>query len=127
MQTYRSNAEFMRKHPPSLEPQPVTFSLEEVTQRDTSLRTSRLGNPRKTRAIESGEDGNSVGTPVPKVSCWNCRASDNTRCPGGHANRAERVKYYDDLLERNTELAMKGLPPTGEYKRLDYLTEKLLA
>jgi hypothetical protein len=42
-------------------------------------------------------------------------------------NRAQRDRYYDDLLERNTELVMRGMPPTAEYKRLDYLTEKLLA
>jgi hypothetical protein len=42
-------------------------------------------------------------------------------------NRAQRDRYYDDLLEKNTELVMRGLPPTAEYKRLDYLTEKLLA
>ncbi len=41
-------------------------------------------------------------------------------------NRAQRAKYYDDLLEKNTQLAMRGLPPTVEYKRLDYLTEKWL-
>ncbi len=41
-------------------------------------------------------------------------------------NRAQRAKYYDDLLEKNTELVMRGLPPTVEYKRLDYLTEKWL-
>ncbi len=45
----------------------------------------------------------------------------------GHVNRAQRVKYYDELLEKNTELVMRGLPPTDEYMRLDYLTGKLLA
>jgi hypothetical protein len=33
--------------------------------------------------------------------------------------RATRIKYYDDLLEENTERAMRGLSPTEEYKRLD--------
>jgi hypothetical protein len=40
--------------------------------------------------------------------------------------RAARIKYYDDLLEENTERAMRGLPPTEEYKRLDYLTDKFM-
>jgi hypothetical protein len=40
--------------------------------------------------------------------------------------RATRIKYYDDLLEENTERAMRGLPPTEEYKRLDYLTDKFM-
>ena len=41
-------------------------------------------------------------------------------------NRAARINYYDDLLEENTQRAMKRLPPTEEYKRLDYLTDKLM-
>jgi hypothetical protein len=40
--------------------------------------------------------------------------------------RAARIKYYDDLLEQNTERAMRGLPPTEAYKRLDYLTDKFM-
>jgi hypothetical protein len=42
-------------------------------------------------------------------------------------NRAARINYYDDLLEENTQRAMKRLPLTEEYKRLDYLTDKLMA
>ena len=42
-------------------------------------------------------------------------------------NRTERIKYYDDLLEENTERVMKGLLPTPEYKRLDDLTDKCMA
>jgi hypothetical protein len=71
-------------------------------------------------------NGNSVGTPVPKLSYWNCRASYNTGCPGGHVNTVDRIRYYDDLLEENTERALKGLAPSEEYKRLDYLTEKFM-
>jgi hypothetical protein len=41
-------------------------------------------------------------------------------------NRAARTNYYDDLLEENTQRAMKRLPPTEEYKRLDYLTDRLM-
>jgi hypothetical protein len=41
-------------------------------------------------------------------------------------NRAARIKHYDDLLEENMERAMRGLPPTEEYKRLDYLTDKFM-
>ena len=41
-------------------------------------------------------------------------------------NRAARIKYYDDLLEENTERATRGLPATEEYKRLDYLTDKFM-
>jgi hypothetical protein len=41
-------------------------------------------------------------------------------------NRVARINYYDDLLEENTQRAMKRLPPTEEYKRLDYLTDKLM-
>jgi hypothetical protein len=40
--------------------------------------------------------------------------------------RAARIKYYDDLLEENTDRAMRGLPLTEEYKRLDYLTAKFM-
>jgi hypothetical protein len=40
--------------------------------------------------------------------------------------RAARIKYYDDLLEENTDRAMRGLPPTEEYKRLDHLTDKFM-
>jgi hypothetical protein len=40
--------------------------------------------------------------------------------------RAARIKYYDDLLEENTDRAMRGLPPTEEYKRLDSLTAKFM-
>jgi hypothetical protein len=40
--------------------------------------------------------------------------------------RAARIKYYDDLLEENTDRAMRGLPPTEDYKRLDYLTAKFM-
>ena len=40
--------------------------------------------------------------------------------------RAARIMYYDNLLEENTERAMRGLPPTEEYKRLDYLTDKFM-
>lgn len=40
--------------------------------------------------------------------------------------RAARIKYYDDLLEENTDRAVRGLPPTEEYKRLDYLTDKFM-
>lgn len=42
-------------------------------------------------------------------------------------NRAARINYYDDLLEENTQRAMKRLPLTEEYKRLDHLTHKLMA
>ena len=41
-------------------------------------------------------------------------------------NKARRINYYDDLLEENTQRAMKRLPPTQEYKRLDCLTDKLM-
>jgi hypothetical protein len=41
-------------------------------------------------------------------------------------NRAARAKYFDDLLEENTERAMRGLPPTEEYKRLDSLIDKFM-
>jgi hypothetical protein len=40
--------------------------------------------------------------------------------------RAAKINYYDDLLEENTERAMRGLPPTEEYKRFDYLTDKFI-
>ncbi len=54
-------------------------------------------------------------------------SADYSDALGGYVNRALRAKYYDDLLEENTKLVMRGLPPTAEYRRLDYLTEKLLA
>lgn len=41
-------------------------------------------------------------------------------------NTVDRIRYYDDLLEENTERALKGLAPSEEYKRLDYLTEKFM-
>jgi hypothetical protein len=34
--------------------------------------------------------------------------------------------YYDALIEENTQRAMRGLPPTEEYKRLDSLTDKFM-
>lgn len=40
--------------------------------------------------------------------------------------RADRMKYYDDLLEENTERVMQGLPPTEEYRRLDDLIGKCI-
>ena len=40
---------------------------------------------------------------------------------------AHRSNYYDALIDENTERAMKGLPPTDEYKRLDFLTDKFMA
>ncbi len=39
---------------------------------------------------------------------------------------AERIRYYDELLEENAERMMRGLPPTEEYRRLDALTEKCM-
>jgi hypothetical protein len=70
--------------------------------------------------------GNSLGTPVPKVIYWNRYARTTLGALGGDVNRAARSNYYDDLLEENTQRAMKRLPPTEEYKRLDYLTNKLM-
>jgi hypothetical protein len=45
---------------------------------------------------------------------------------GGHAQSAGRIKYYDDLLEENTERVMQGLPPTEGYRRLDDLIGKCM-
>jgi hypothetical protein len=39
---------------------------------------------------------------------------------------AQTTNYYDALIEENTERAMRGLPPTEEYKRLDSLTDKFI-
>jgi hypothetical protein len=47
--------------------------------------------------------------------------------PGGDVRTAHRSNYYDALIDENTERAMKGLPPTDEYKRLDFLTDKFMA
>ena len=65
----------------------------------------------------------SADTPVRTVSYLHQKKPDYSGALGGYV----RAKYYDDLLEENTKLVMRGLPPTAEYKRLDYLTEKLLA
>ncbi len=42
-------------------------------------------------------------------------------------NKAERIDYYDNLLQENTDRVLNGLPPTEEYRRLDALTEICMA
>jgi hypothetical protein len=46
--------------------------------------------------------------------------------PGGDVRTAQRSNYYEALIEENTQRVMRGLPPTAEYKRLDYLTDKFM-
>jgi hypothetical protein len=46
--------------------------------------------------------------------------------PGGDVRTAQRSNYYEALIEENAERAMRGLPPTAEYKRLDSLTDKFM-
>jgi hypothetical protein len=51
---------------------------------------------------------------------------DNTWCPEAAVKKEQQNNYYDDLLNENTERALRGLPPTEEYKRLDSLTDKFM-
>jgi hypothetical protein len=41
-------------------------------------------------------------------------------------NSAERIKYYDNLVDENAERVLNGLSPTAEYRRLDSLIEEFM-